>query len=123
MSDIRRHSSDDMDRDAELAEVIDPVAVVLRADGSVDTYGLVTVVDQRRYGIELTAAAARHFTEVWAELGPNLPDDFACHLTCTEADALAGLFRNCWMSDTADAVLAAHAAYDYVGDAHYIPAS
>jgi hypothetical protein len=64
-------------------------------------------------------AAARYFAAVWADLGPNLPDDYDCHLTCTEADALAGLFQACGMDDAADSLLAAHAAHDDEGDAHY----
>lgn len=44
---IRFHSSDDMDGLGELADVYEPVAVVLRYDGSVDVYGQVAVVDQR----------------------------------------------------------------------------
>lgn len=44
---VRYHSSDDMDGLGELAAVTDPVAVVLRNDGSVDVYGWVAVVDQR----------------------------------------------------------------------------
>jgi hypothetical protein len=44
---VRYHSSDDMAGLGELAEVTEPVAVVLRGDGSVDVYGYVAVVDQR----------------------------------------------------------------------------
>jgi hypothetical protein len=44
---VRQHSSDDMDGLGGLADVTDPVAVVLRADGSVDVYGWVAVIDQR----------------------------------------------------------------------------
>lgn len=45
---VRYHSADDGMRLHELREVIEPVAVVLRKDGSVDVYGQVGVVDQRR---------------------------------------------------------------------------
>jgi hypothetical protein len=44
---VRNRSSDDMDGLGELAGVTEPVAVVLRGDGSVDVYGLVAVIDQR----------------------------------------------------------------------------
>lgn len=43
----RFHSSDDMDRLRELAHVTEPVAVVVRPDGSLDVYGHVGIVDQR----------------------------------------------------------------------------
>lgn len=43
----RFHSSGDMAGLAELADATDPVAVVLRNDGSVDVYGQVAVIDQR----------------------------------------------------------------------------
>lgn len=48
--DIRYHSSDDMDGLGEFRDVSEPVAVVLRRDGSVDVYGLIAVVDQRQPG-------------------------------------------------------------------------
>lgn len=48
MSDIRYHSSDDMSGLGELSEVMEPVAVVLRPDGSVDAYGFIGIVDQRQ---------------------------------------------------------------------------
>lgn len=44
---VRYHSSDDMAGLGEFRDVIEPVAVVLRKDGSVDVYGYVAVVDQR----------------------------------------------------------------------------
>ena len=44
--DIRYHSSDDMTGLGELKSVMEPVAVVLRRDGSIDVYGQVAVVDQ-----------------------------------------------------------------------------
>ena len=43
---IRYHSSDDMEGLGEFAGMIAPVGVVLRADDSIDVYGLVAVVDQ-----------------------------------------------------------------------------
>ncbi|SRR5579871_6770612 len=45
---VRYHSSDDMTGVGELATMTEPVAVVLRQDGSVDAYGSVGVIDQRR---------------------------------------------------------------------------
>jgi hypothetical protein len=56
---VRAHSSDDMAGVGELRDVIDPVAVVLRPDGSVDVYGQVAVIDQRK---EAGADAPRAFT-------------------------------------------------------------
>jgi hypothetical protein len=47
MTDIRNHSSDDISDDETLPNITEPVAVVLRADGSIDVYGFVAVVDQR----------------------------------------------------------------------------
>jgi hypothetical protein len=44
---IRYHSSDDMAGLGEFRDVTEPVAVVLRNDGSVDVYGYIAVVDQR----------------------------------------------------------------------------
>ena len=43
---VRYHSSDDMADLGELWETVEPVAVVLRADGSLDVYGYVAVIDQ-----------------------------------------------------------------------------
>ena len=44
---VRYHSSDDMHGVGELAGITEPVAVVIRPDGSVDAYGYVAVIDQR----------------------------------------------------------------------------
>jgi hypothetical protein len=44
---VRCHSSDGMAGLGEVSDVTEPVAVVLREDGSVDVYGYVAVVDQR----------------------------------------------------------------------------
>jgi hypothetical protein len=46
--DVRYHSTDDMDGLGELKEISQPVAVVIRKDGSLDVYGYVGIVDQRR---------------------------------------------------------------------------
>lgn len=46
MADIRNHSSDDM-TGPEFSSIVEPVAVVLRSDGSIDSYGHVAVIDQR----------------------------------------------------------------------------
>lgn len=48
-ADVRHHSSDDMDGLRELAGITEPAAVVLRPDGSVDVYGYIGIVDQRRH--------------------------------------------------------------------------
>jgi hypothetical protein len=63
--------------------------------------------------------AVTEFTRVWGELAESLPHDYDCHLTCTEAEALAGLFRVVGASDAADAILAAHAEFDEPGEAHH----
>ena len=65
----------------------------------------------------LRAAAA--FAETWAELAPALPDNYACHMTCAEADTLAVLLRAAGQRAAGDSVLAAHAAHDDPGDGHY----
>lgn len=44
---IRYHSSDDMAGLGELADTMEPCAVVIRPGGSVDVYGYIGVVDQR----------------------------------------------------------------------------
>jgi hypothetical protein len=43
---IRQHSSEDMAGLGEFTDTAEPVAVVLRPDGSVDVYGYVAVIDQ-----------------------------------------------------------------------------
>lgn len=74
--DIRYHSSDDMDGLGEFDGVAEPVAAVIRADGSIDAYGYLAVVDQRTpaaaevpagLGAALAAAkgAAERFTIAW----------------------------------------------------------
>lgn len=62
---IRYHSSDDMDGLGEFDGVTAPVAVVIRADGSIDAYGYLAVVDQR-------TPAAPAESEVPAGLGAAL---------------------------------------------------
>jgi hypothetical protein len=47
MTDIRNHSPDNMTGLGELEGITEPVAVVVRPDGSLDVYGRVGVVDQR----------------------------------------------------------------------------
>lgn len=65
------------------------------------------------------ATVARLFCETWAELAVSLPDSYGCELNCAEADAMADLFRAVGQDATADAVIAAHAAYDQPDDSHY----
>jgi hypothetical protein len=43
---IRWHSTDYMHRLGELRHITEPVAVVIRPDGSIDVYGDVAVIDQ-----------------------------------------------------------------------------
>lgn len=41
--DVRYHSSDDIPDEADTC----PVAVAVRADGSIDVYGYIAIIDQR----------------------------------------------------------------------------
>ncbi|HWG00831.1 MAG TPA: hypothetical protein VG164_03140 [Trebonia sp.] len=84
---IRYHSSDDMAGLGEFRAVTEPVAVVLRKDGSVDVYGYVAVVDQRPGFREEAASGQRltaHFTpEAWQrdqaiEVDPQGPQEWDC---------------------------------------------
>lgn len=59
------------------------------------------------------------FADVWAQLIVVLPDDYECHLTCTEADAAAEFLAGHGYPETASVVLEAHARHDVEGDAHY----
>lgn len=59
------------------------------------------------------------FADVWSELFPALPDDYGCHMTCTEVEAAAEFLRGHGYPETAGAVLGAHARHDDEGDAHY----
>ncbi|MDI3407957.1 hypothetical protein [Streptomyces cavernicola] len=59
------------------------------------------------------------FVDAWQHLAPTLTYDYDCHLQCSEADALAELFRAFGHQDIADEVIAAHAAHDEPGDSHY----
>lgn len=45
--EIRYHSSEAMSDTREFDGVYEPVAVVIRADGSIDAYGYVAVIDER----------------------------------------------------------------------------
>jgi len=64
-------------------------------------------------------AAVRHFAEVWAELIPDLPDNYSYELTCTEANAAFDFFVEMGMPKVADAVIDAHSQRDDPGDEHY----
>jgi len=65
------------------------------------------------------ADAAMAFCEIWAEVLAGLPDDYACYLNCTEANAAADLLRACGFDGTAGTVIRAHAEHDEPGDLHY----
>lgn len=58
--DIRHHSSDHMTGLRELEYSTEPVAVVVRPDGSLDVYGYVAVVDQTGTDEPTTEAADRN---------------------------------------------------------------
>lgn len=64
-------------------------------------------------------AAAREFVSVWESLAGTLTHDYDCTLQCSEAEALAELFRAHGDDATAVAVIEAHAETDEPGDAHY----
>lgn len=66
--------------------------------------------------------AATKFVAAWQYLAPTLVDDYTCHLQCSEAEALAELFRAFGRLHIADEVLAAHSAHDDPGDSHYTEA-
>ncbi|MEU9871084.1 hypothetical protein AB0C87_24855 [Actinomadura sp. NPDC048021] len=68
---------------------------------------------------EEIALAVVLFTEVWGELAVSLPDDYSCHMTCTEAEALADVFRAGGQDRTAEMILANHAAHDEPDDLHF----
>lgn len=53
-----------------------------------------------------------YFTGAWAELLAVLPDSYACHMTCTEAETAADLYRALGDDATAAAIIEAHAAHD-----------
>lgn len=63
--------------------------------------------------------AARDFVRAWGELATSLPDDYECHMTCTEADTLAELFAVLGETQTAASIIFNHAAHDEPGDTHY----
>jgi hypothetical protein len=67
----------------------------------------------------LIIGAAAEFTETWAELATSLPDDYGCEMTCSEAEALARLFRACGQGRVAKTILAEHAKTDEPDDAHH----
>lgn len=64
-------------------------------------------------------AASSDFANVWAALLASLPDDYACHLTCIEAESAARFLRAWGLDDAAQSVIQAHTTYDVHGDMHY----
>lgn len=62
--------------------------------------------------------AVQHFADIWRELLLDLPDNYSCTMTCTEAEAAAGLYRSLGDNSTADQIIKAHAEYDGPGDQH-----
>lgn len=64
-------------------------------------------------------AAAAHFADVWAGVLPDLPDDYDCHMNCTEAEAAADFLTAFGHVADGIALMAAHARYDKPGDAHH----
>lgn len=64
-------------------------------------------------------AASEAFVECWADLLMSLPDDYACHMTCIEANLAADLLRAFGMTEHAEELIVAHAEHDEEGDLHY----
>ncbi|MEV5875776.1 hypothetical protein AB0L75_16375 [Streptomyces sp. NPDC052101] len=56
--------------------------------------------------------AAQSFVDEWACLASTLVDDYECHMTCSEAEALAALFRAFGDTFTAEEVMRAHSEKD-----------
>lgn len=80
MSYTRHHSSDDM-TGPEFANVTEPVAVVIRPDGSADVYGYVAVIDQRPEDTDSDPAAQaerdRLMPQSCGECGGEVSEDGA----------------------------------------------
>lgn len=88
MTDIRRHSSRDMDGLGEFEGCTDPVAVVIRPDGSLDVYGFIGVVDQRP--AEPEPEPEQPIREWTVQLIKTHYGDFVCRArTADEAIAIA----------------------------------
>jgi hypothetical protein len=72
---IHKHSGDDMDDSTEFDDVTEPVAVVIRPDGSIDAYGYVAVIDQRPAGGIPPSLHVRVMTsDEGVQLVADLPD-------------------------------------------------
>jgi hypothetical protein len=97
---IARYRDDQLSAAGAFADIVDAFADTERA-------GL-----ERNPAAATLEAAVRHFAEAWRELLPDLPDSYACHLTCGEANAAADLFRELGDDGTAEAILAAHMEHD-----------
>lgn len=63
--------------------------------------------------------AIEYFAETWRELILDLPDNYDCHMNCTEVNAVADFYRALGDEAAAKAILNAHAQYDEEGDQHY----
>jgi hypothetical protein len=55
---------------------------------------------------------ASEFAATWAELLWSMPDNYDCHMTCTEANAAADLYRALGRDIDADAIVKAHMEHD-----------
>lgn len=60
----------------------------------------------------ITRETVAAFAETWSELAASLADEYGCHMTCAEADALAALFRSAGHHETADIIIERHAALE-----------
>lgn len=64
-------------------------------------------------------SAVRKFTEAWGSLATSLIGDYTCYMTCSEAEALATLFKVAGDEPTAIEIIANHARTDEPGDDHF----
>lgn len=64
--------------------------------------------DEAREQLAVLRATVAEFTRVWSDLLPNLPDDYACHMKCAEANTAADLFQAAGADADAAAIIAAH---------------
>jgi len=76
-------------------------------------------------GVKLSheqSSAATKFVMVWAGSGlaSDLIRDYGCTLTCSEADAMAELFKVFGYPEIASVILEDHSKYDEPGDLHYV---
>jgi hypothetical protein len=72
----------------------------------------VTLAEAELATLRALRVVASEFAATWAELLWSLPDNYDCHMTCTEANTAADLLRALGRDIDADAIIAAHAEHD-----------